>query len=156
MKQDKFLLEIQRLQKEYKVLIDTYAPSIVGNEAVSFYKKSFQKEAWGRVKWKEVSRRERDNVKGADKTSAILTGKTGDLGRSIEIKEKNIGRVVIWTNPDSFSSKVPYGRVHNEGLRAGRGKGFIMPKRQFMGYSEELNQLIIDKLESKLKQIHNR
>lgn len=156
MKQDNFLLELQRLQKEYRVLFDTYAPTIVGKEAVSFYKKSFQKEAWGRSKWKEVSRRERDNVKGADKTRAILTGKTGDLGRSIEVKEKNNLRVVVWTNPDSFSSKIPYGRVHNEGLKAGRGKGFTMPKRQFMGYSEELNQLIIEKLEIKLKQIHNK
>lgn len=155
MNQDKFLLELQRLQKEYNAFFDTYAPIVVGQEAVKFFKKSFQNEAWGRVKWKEVVRRQLENVKGADKVRSILTGRSGDLGRSIEIKERKLGGVTIWTNPSSFSSKVPYGRVHNEGLKAGRGKGFIMPKRQFMGYSEELNQIVIEKLESKLKQIHN-
>ncbi len=33
----------------------------------------------------------------------------------------------------TFTSDTPYSAVHNEGLRAGRGKGFIMPKRQFIG-----------------------
>ena len=62
------------------------------------------------------------------------------------------GEVVVWTAPSAFA-KEPYGRVHNEGLRAGRGSGFIMPKRQFMGESEELNALIISEIERKLKQI---
>jgi phage gpG-like protein len=28
---------------------------------------------------------------------------------------------------------VSYAEVHNAGLRAGRGKGFVMPKRRFIG-----------------------
>jgi len=34
-----------------------------------------------------------------------------------------------------FRSLAEYAKVHNEGLRAGRGKGFVMPKRQFIGKS---------------------
>lgn len=35
-----------------------------------------------------------------------------------------------------------YGRVHNEGLKAGPGKGFKMPQRKFIGVSKELDKRI--------------
>lgn len=152
MSPEQFQQETSRLQKEFKELFEKYAPTIAGKTAVSYFKKNFQNEAWGRVKWQEVKRRTDPHVKGAKATRKILTGETGDLARSIEIKSISNGQVVIWTSPSAFS-KEPYGRVHNEGLRAGRGKGFIMPKRQFMGESEELNALIISEIERKLKQI---
>ena len=152
MSPEQFQQETNRLQKEFKELFEKYAPTIAGKTAVSYFKKNFQNEAWGRVKWQEVKRRTDPHVKGAKATRKILTGETGDLARSIEIKSISNGQVVIWTSPSAFS-KEPYGRVHNEGLRAGRGKGFIMPKRQFMGPSEELNTLIISEIERKLKQI---
>ena len=149
---EQFQQELNRLQTEFKELFAQYAPTIAGKTAVSYFKKNFQNEAWGRVKWQEVKRRTDPHVKGAKATRKILTGDTGDLARSIEIKSRSNGQVVIWTAPSAFS-KEPYGRVHNEGLRAGRSKGFIMPKRQFMGPSEELNALIISEIERKLKQI---
>lgn len=159
-----FQSEIQRLEKEFKELFANYAPTIAGKTAVSFFKKNFQNEAWGRVRWKEVQRRipgTNANKYAAKRhpartTRKILTGDTGDLARSIEIKSVSNGQVVIWTAPNAFGSKEPYGRVHNEGLRAGRGKGFIMPKRQFMGESDELNALIVTEIERKLKEISNR
>ena len=152
MSPEQFQQELDRLQTEFKELFAKYAPTIAGKTAVSYFKKNFQNEAWGRVKWQEVKRRTDPHVKGAKATRKILTGETGDLARSIEIKSISNGQVVIWTSPSAFS-KEPYGRVHNEGLRAGRGKGFFMPKRQFMGESEELNALIISEIERKLKQI---
>lgn len=152
---EQFLQSLKRLQQEYKNLFDKYAPTIAGKEAVSFFKQSFQNEAWGRSKWVEVKRRLNPKTKGAAATRKILTGATGDLGRSIEVKNIEGGTVNIWTNPSAFGSKEPYGRVHNEGLRAGRGGGFTMPKRQFMGEDPELNRIIIEKLEQKLKEIHN-
>lgn len=152
MSPEQFQQETSRLQKEFKELFEKYAPTIAGKTAVSYFKKNFQNEAWGRVKWTEVKRRTDPHVKGAKATRKILTGETSDLARSIEIKSISNGQVVIWTSPSAFS-KEPYGRVHNEGLRAGRGKGFIIPKRQFMGESEELNALIISEIERKLKQI---
>lgn len=161
MSPEQFQQELNRLEKEFKELFEKYAPTIAGKTAVSYFKKNFQNEAWGRVKWTEVQRRTPGTAtyKSASKhhpartTRKILTGDTGDLGRSIEIKSVSNGQVVIWTAPSAFGSKEPYGRVHNEGLRAGRGKGFIMPKRQFMGESEELNALIISEIERKLKEI---
>ena len=160
---DEFQQRIREMRDQFGELFDRYGLMIVGNVAVSWFKKNFQNQAWGRVKWQEVQRRTAGtkayqyNAKHhpARTTRRILTGDTGDLGRSIEIMEAKDGVVTIWTNPSAFGSKKPYGRVHNEGLRAGRGSGFTMPKRQFMGENPELNDLIVKKLEEKLKQIAN-
>ncbi|MBO4327976.1 MAG: phage virion morphogenesis protein [Bacteroidales bacterium] len=161
MSPEQFQQRIGEMKDQFGELFDRYGLTIVGNVAVSWFKKNFQNQAWGRVKWKEVQRRTpgtkayKYNAKHhpARTTRRILTGDTGDLGRSIEIREAKNGSVTIWTNPSTFGSKEPYGRVHNEGLRAGRGKGFTMPRRQFMGEDPELDELIIKKLEEKLSQI---
>lgn len=161
---EQFQQKIKRLESEFKELFEKNAPTIAGKAAVAYFKKNFQNEAWGRVAWKEVQRRTAGTNANkyaakhhpARTTRKILTGDTGDLGRSIEIKSVSNGQVVIWTAPNAFGSKEPYGRVHNEGLRAGRGKGFVMPKRQFMGESDELNALIVSEIERKLKQIASR
>lgn len=150
---EQFSRRLTELKKEFKDLFNKHAPAIAGNTAVKYFKQNFEKEAWGRVKWQEVKRRRNPNTRGAKATRRILAGDTGDLRRSIEIKSVENGKVVIWTDPSAFGSKEPYGRVHNEGLRAGRGRGFIMPKRQFMGQSEELNDLIIDAIEKRLSQL---
>ena len=158
---EQFQQRIGEMKDRFGELFDRYGLTIVGNVAVSWFKKTFQNQAWGRVKWKEVQRRQpgskayKYNAKHhpARTTRKILTGDTGDLGRSIEIREAKNGSVTIWTNPSAFGSKEPYGRVHNEGLRAGRGRGFTMPRRQFMGEDPELDALIVSKLEEKLKQI---
>lgn len=44
-----------------------------------------------------------------------------------------------------FVFPLAYERVHNEGLKAGRGKGFDMPKRQFVGESKVLTARITKK-----------
>lgn len=77
----------------------------------------------------------------------ILIGKgSGILSRSLRKKRINIISGYIY-------SPVEYARVHNEGLRAGRGAGFKMPKRQFVGYSESLNRKIKARLEGRINQI---
>lgn len=45
----------------------------------------------------------------------------------------------------TFDFPMVYARVHNEGLRAGRGAGFQMPKRQFIGQSAKLEEAIKQK-----------
>ena len=158
---EQFQTRLHEMRLQFGDLFDRYGLQIIGNVAVSWFKKNFQNQAWGRVKWQEVQRRTPGTKANtyaakhhpAQTTRKILTGDTGDLGRSIEIREAANGTVTIWTNPSTFGSKEPYGRVHNEGLRAGRGSGFTMPRRQFMGEHPELNELIVKKLEEKLKQI---
>lgn len=82
------------------------------------------------------------SVKGG---RAILV-KSGLLRRSIIVRNQGLFRAVI-------SSNLPYAAVHNDGLRSGRGKGFIMPKRQFIGNSSALNRKIITKFQSRIDKI---
>lgn len=46
-----------------------------------------------------------------------------------------------------FVFPLEYERVHNEGLKAGRGEGFKMPKRQFVGESKVLTDRITKKVQ---------
>jgi phage gpG-like protein len=123
---------IEKLKKIQHYL-DNGVFETVGTEAVSHYKKSFRDEGFTNQnlkKWKEVKRRQNSRKsKTAAATRPILTG-SGELADSI--KWGRDGRKVV------IKSDKVYARVHNEGLRAGRGKGFKMPKRQFIGKSSEL------------------
>ena len=164
-----FEQHLQNLAKQYGEFYDKYAPRIAALIAVSYFKKSFQTESWERVPWKNVKRREanvgKKGYRPAGWDRPILTGGSSDLGRSIEMDKSRTGQgqAVVWTNPAEFkgdgksarSNKV-YAAVHNEGLKAGRGSGFTMPKRQFMGNSPTLNKLIVEELERKLSSIVNR
>jgi phage gpG-like protein len=163
---EQFQSLLKALEKEFKDLFNNYAPTNAGKTAVRLFKQNFQDEGFFEINgWKEVKRREKtwtrngktipNPTKGAARTRKRLTGNTGDLGRSIEYKLTGSGTVEISTNPGAFGSKEPYGRVHNEGLRAGRGSGFTMPKRQFIGDHPTLRKTIADEIERKLKEIRN-
>lgn len=154
---------LKKLETQYREFYVRHAPAIAAKVAVSFFKQSFQSESWERVKWKDVQRRQpawsrngkmvKNPYKGAALTRKVLTGETGDLGRSIQADRSRTGngKAVVWTDPKTFTrSDRIYAAVHNEGLKAGRGKGFKMPKRQFMGQSETLNKLIVEEIERKL------
>ena len=76
---------------------------------------------------------------------------SGTLRRAVvnSLQEANFKRI-------HFEVKdVVYAKVHNEGLRAGRGLGFQMPKRQFMGQTRKLGEIqmrVIDKTIDKIWQ----
>lgn len=162
-----FQLHLKGLQKEFQDLYDKYAPYIAGQTAVRMFKENFQKEGFFGEGWQEVKRRQdsrnfRTIKRGKNKGEVrakytwvrhkILRGKTGDLGKSIHYKVLKNGTALIYTDPNAITSKKPYGRVHNEGLRAGRGSGFTMPKRQFMGDHPKLRTEIVKELERKLRE----
>ena len=146
---------IKKLDKIQYFLNNTVF-EIVGEEAVSHYKKSFQDEGFTDktlTKWKNVKRRENPRKKKRKQgnrplawdKAKILT-QSGELGDSIKYS-RGSGRYVI------ISSDKAYAEVHNKGLRAGRGKGFRMPKRQFIGKSAALNKKIDAKIKKHLDKI---
>lgn len=142
---------------EIKQLLNNDLPVIIGVTARNYFADNFQSESWERTKWPEVKRRlpswERKGkavnnpTKGAKRSRKILTGDTGDLGKSIQYTPET-GKVTI-------HSDLIYAAVHNFGLKAGRGSGFTMPQRQFIGESEELNAKIKTIIENKLQKILN-
>lgn len=120
-KRDEFNLK----QVMRRLVNDRTFPRRLGSVAVRHFKMSFRNEGFtdrGLVKWK----RRKGNT---DPGRAVLT-KTGDLKRSIKIKRASFQKIIIATSGVSYADR------HNSGTRG-------MPKRQFMGDSE--------KLEDKLK-----
>lgn len=155
-------MTIQDFDKKFKDIadqmpdfLDDLAPRIAGNVAEEHIKANFLKQGFEGTPWKEVQRRipgskaYRSNTlrHPARLTRPILTGDTGDLGRSINVSYSK-GQATV------FSDKI-YAKVHNEGLRAGRGKGFIMPQRQFLGPSEGLEQDIKQQIKEQFQRLFN-
>lgn len=127
-------------------------PTIIGNEAVNFFKECFQNEGFtdkSLVKWKDVKRRlEARNKERASANRPILTGETGELADSLNFKI--VGNSII------FYSDKDYAQAHNEGTtNAGRNRNVTITKRQFVGPSQTFDDLILKIIEQDLKQILN-
>lgn len=80
---------------------------------------------------------------------AILIGKgSGDLKKSISIKAKSYNSITV-------GSDLPYAQIHNDGLY-GKAWGkyrFKMPKRQFIGHSRKLIDLLRNKLDVRIQNV---
>ena len=114
--------------RQFQVLIDKRLPEKVEVELEKVIIQSFDGEKYrdkNSSKWAE--RKEQDPGR------KILIGKgSGKLRRSIEVSHTK--------DEVKASTDVVYAPVHNEGLKAGKGAGFTMPKRQFMPIPGERNQ----------------
>lgn len=133
----KIIKDMEKSAKAISEMVD-----VMGVMAINHYKKSFINGGFtdeGFVAWQK-----RKRTKG-NQGRAILV-KTGRLKRSLVARKS--GRYAV-----RITSNVNYANVHNEGLRAGRGKGFTMPKRQFVGYSGMLSAKIELRLRNKIQRI---
>jgi len=134
---------VRKLQKDavdLKQALERTIPIKIGATAVEHFKENFQQEGFvnnGLKKWQK-----RKHEKTTDRE--VLTV-SSDLGSSIDYRTEN-GKVIV-------ESDLPYAEVHNEGLRSGRGKGFTMPKRQFIGESKELTEKIENVIKQELDKI---
>lgn len=147
MTNEEFIEKLRRDNVEFKQFYDNDLPTIVGTESVNFYSESFQNEGFTDTilePWQDVKRR--TDPKRPDRAAAtrkILTGATGDLGRSIEFS-KGLNEVKITADAGVGSDK-SYAAAHNEGTTtAGRNHNVVIPKRQFIGKSTKLNKIIMD------------
>lgn len=117
----------------------------------SFYNQGFTDETLARWKPRKQSRYRTRSGKIVDDTSrGILIGRgTGNLRKLRKLNQGSFS--VIIKNNESTNR---YARVHNEGLRSGRGKGFTMPKRQFIGYSHVMSRGIEKKIIQIIKTVY--
>ncbi len=123
-------------------------PNKIGKLAVRMFKDNFQNESFFGRAWKEVKRR-LQGAKGAAGIRKILTGPTGNLGRSIQSIPRD-GSVTI-------VSDLPYSSAHNEGTtNAGRSHNVRIPQRQFIGESPELTAAIEKKITDEISKALNR
>ena len=142
----KILNDLKRFEAKVPQMV-----SEMGGIALSHFTRSFTNQGFTDEhleKWKPRKRtryntRTKKNID--DTTRGILIGKgTANL---MKLRRVNVGRYAVAIRNNEVTRK--YARVHNEGLRAGRGGGFQMPKRQFVGYSRVMNR----KIEARLTQI---
>jgi phage gpG-like protein len=111
--------------------------NVMGVEALNHFTKSFRNQGF------EDSTIQRWQPRKGEISGGIARVRKRDAGsRAILVKSGALRRSLFKYRSGVFSvtikSPLPYAEVHNEGLRAGRGKGFKMPKRQFVGDSTKL------------------
>jgi phage gpG-like protein len=135
--------------------------------AVNHFKANFKVGGFvdrGVDKWKPRKKEDKTFKKKGTKRGVLIGPGGGTLKKAIartaiSAKSATIGikdKVVVRTNKDGTKKKVStalYGSVHNFGLRAGRGSGFTMPKRQFIGESHKLNEKISRLIKRHVKKI---
>jgi len=108
--------------------------------ALEHFDDNFNDQGFDGQSWKP-RKEPKYGVKSWDKWNsgrAVLIGRGGQGGLRGSVK----GRVHPRLGIVRISSDKVYAAVHNEGLRAGRGSGFMMPKRQFIGDSSALMKKI--------------
>lgn len=140
MKDNKFKIgaKVRAVEKLKKTL-----PTKVGNMAKNHFVKSFRDGGFtdsGLQSWKPRRPNARRN-----KGRAILVN-TGNLRRSVRLMTATFDKTLV-------SSDLIYAAVHNYGQRAGRGRGFIMPKRKFMGNSKVLERNMKDKIITEINRV---
>ncbi|MES2732875.1 MAG: phage virion morphogenesis protein [Bacteroidota bacterium] len=133
------------------------ATRLVGNDMVNDAKENFIKQGFDGIPWKEVQRRiagtkayKYPKRKGTNRrTRAILIGAgSGRLKKSIRVTQITNTEVAI-------GSDVPYAEVHNEGKKAGRGAGFMMPQRKYMGLTKTLDAQIEKRINQAMDDVFN-
>jgi len=75
--------------------------------------------------------------------------KSGTLRRDVKQRMAIFSRIEIATS----NITIDYADVHNSGLRSGRGKGFTMPKREFIGKSTVLERSNARIIKNELKDL---
>ena len=86
MKIDDLPGHFRRLSAEIERAMRDDIPRIVANRAVMMYKQNFQRQGFFGQPWQDVKRRThpaKSQLGKASATRPILTGATGNLGRSV-------------------------------------------------------------------------
>lgn len=160
---------INQFFRQYHRFFDQRAPQVLAETAVEYYKERFRLKNWDGAPWPPLSKRYKPK-----KGSMMI--RTAKLMNSINSRIAK-DRVVI----SAGNSRVPYAKIHNEGgeiqlrarsetfrrnrARGGRfkkgtssGRGFSfraskirIPRRQFMGHSNQLNERIIRRFKEEFK-----
>lgn len=152
---------LKQKAKEVKHYVEQNAPRIVAKLAKDHAREAFANQGYTDVSlkpWKEVKRRMPDKAKigkkgkplkkqPVDYTRDILVGKTRELRNSIRSR-------VISKDLVEIGSDKPYAKAHNYGTdNAGRGGKTKIPKRQFIGASQQLKGRIVARFEKDLRNL---
>ena len=127
---------------------------VIGEIAVKEFTLNFRRQGFKDAtvtKWrprKGEKARNKKTKRSASEARGILIGKGSGkkLSRSIRKIHTRSDRVLV-------GSTVKYAGVHNYGLKSGRGKGFTMPQRRFIGDSNALDKKIKSYIRKTFKEL---
>lgn len=127
--------DMNEIAADFRHIVNELAPAEAEEKLQELASESFEKEQFQdgspRKKWQ--SRKDQDAGKARKNRRALLV-KSGEGRRSIDsFKSKNVAGI---------GTDVEYMKVHNEGLKSGRGKGFTMPQRQIISKPGEENKAL--------------
>ncbi len=131
--------KLEGLRVDMQAIAELAAATGVSYFKGAFRKKSFDGEPWPAAKIDQAEKRRRGS----------LMVDSAALMNSVRTSEATPQRIV-WA---AGNDKVPYAKVHNEGGRAGRGAGFDMPQRKFMGQADELEEQIDKRIQTYIQKI---
>lgn len=134
----------RQLQRELPQIKRDIVQTVIAVEAEQFHAENFRKEGFTDTAFTPWPLR-----KKTETPRRALLVKTGAL-KGHALKGRVRGGAVDFVFP------LDYMRVHNEGGKAGRGRGFTMPKRQYIGESAELKRRIERKILALLNHRLNR
>ena len=131
---------------------------LIGREAKEFFGDNFKKQGFDDKNVEKWKPRKGEIVGGIAMVSKRSKGSRGILigkGRGVLRNSIQVGKISKTKLSVSIKTDLDYAAVHNFGLRAGRGKGFKMEQRQFIGDSYNLNEkvkkIIVNKLDKVFK-----
>jgi len=160
--------DLLKLASEVKKKLTEIIPKVIAVEGQIHFEKSFDNQGFtdrATRKWKgrkfggNKTKRDGTATKAykeflrKDKGRAILVSHQGDK-KGTHLKDSI--RSSHTTKQVAFSTDKEYAQVHNEGGHAGRGAGFEMTQRQFIGPSEKLNERIDEKIEAEMDKFFNQ
>ena len=119
-------------------------PKLIAEMSVNHFRMNFRKQGFEDTTVEKWKPRKKPDYTGKGKRRREKKTKRGILIGSGSGKKlsRSIRQLKISKNTIIVGSTVHYAGVHNYGLRAGRGKGFTMPQRKFIGHSNKLNKNI--------------
>lgn len=147
---------MQNFREELQEFVDSIidaAGDIVEEEAVVYFKERFEEKEWNGEPWQPA--------KNPKKSGSLLV-QSSALVNSIRPTRRTRESVVITAG---YDDKVQYAEVHNEGFEGDvvipahtrirkkkkqqvkeHVRHMVIPKRQFMGVTDELEERITDKI----------
>ena len=132
--------DLKAWKSEKRVLM-----KLIAEESRNFFEDNFKRQGFldGSLKsWKPRKKEKKKSrkTKKFDKEGRGILIASGQLSKSLTVTKKTRNRMVIRS---VMATSFNYSGVHNYGLRAGRGSGFKMPERKFMGKSKTLDKKIV-------------
>jgi len=154
--------DLLNLSNQVKNRIADIVPRVIAAEGQRHFEMSWQNQGFTDntlSKWRKRQFNQKRYRKDRAPTAAYKKFQAKDRGRAILVSHqtdtkgthlKDSIRTTWDRNKVEFATDKVYAQVHNEGGHAGRGKGFEMPQRQFMGPSEALDKAIEAKLDREI------